>query len=240
METSDESSRCLQRDLDKLALWSTIWKLDFNPSKCCVLRITNKKVVSTIHQDYFLYGTRLEVCETHPYLGVQLFKDLKWNHHVNFITKKTTRTLNLIRRNLYSFSKEVKARAYLSLVRPTLSYASSVWDPYTQKNINQLEMVQRCATRFAFKNYLRHVSVSALIKELGWSELSSARKRDRLCMMFKIVNNLIPIHFNDQLSYCKTETRRNHPQKLNILAPRTEQNVCRVFRVGLKYIQTDR
>ena len=240
METSDESSRCLQRDLDKLALWSTIWKLDFNPSKCCVLRITNKKVVSTIHQDYFLYDTRLEVCETHPYLGVQLSKDLKWNHHVNFITKKTTRTLNLIRRNLYSCSKEVKARAYLSLVRPTLSYASSVWDPYTQKNINQLEMVQRCATRFAFKNYLRHVSVTALIKELGWSELSSARKRDRLCMMFKIVNNLIPIHFNDQLSYCKTETRRNHPQKLNILAPRTEQNVCRVFRVGLNVLQTDR
>ena len=49
--TSDESPRCLQRDLDKLALWSTKWKLDFNPSKCCVLLITNKKAVSTIHQD---------------------------------------------------------------------------------------------------------------------------------------------------------------------------------------------
>ena len=170
----------------------------------------------------FLYGTRLEVRETHPYLGVQLSKDLTWNHHVNFITKKTTRTLNLIRRNLYSCSKEIKARAYLSLVRPTLSYASSEWDPYTQKNINQLEMVQRRAARFVFKNDSRHVSVTALIKELGWSELSSARERDRLCMMFKIVNNLIPINFNDHLSYCKTVTRRNHPQKLKILAPRTD------------------
>ena len=96
-----------------------------------------------------------------------------------------------------------------------------MWDPYTQKNINQLEMVQRRAARFVFKTYLRHVSVTALIKELGWSELSSARKRDRLCMMFKIVN-LIPINFNDHLSYCTPVTRRNHPQKLNILAPRTD------------------
>ena len=126
-------------------------------------RMVNVCAVSTIHQDYFLYGTRLDVRETHPYLGVQLSKDLKWNHHVNFITKKKTRTLNLIRRNLYSCSKEVKALTYLSLVRPTLSYASSVWDPYTQKNINQLEMVQRRAARFVFKNYSRHVSVTALI-----------------------------------------------------------------------------
>ena len=95
-----------------------------------------------------------------------------------------------------------------------------MWDPYTQKNINQLEMVQRRAARFVFKNYSRHVSVTALIKELGWSELSSARKRDRLCMMFEIVNNLI--NFNNHLSYCETVTRRNHPQKLNILAPRTD------------------
>ena len=91
-----------------------------------------------------------------------------------------------------------------------------------QININQLEMVQRRAARFVFKNYLHHVSVTALIKELGWSELSSVRKRDPLCMMFKIVNNLIPINFNDHLSYCKTATRRNHPQKLNIVSPRTD------------------
>ena len=83
-------------------------------------------------------------------------------------------------------------------------------------------MVQRRAARFVFKNYSHHVSVTALIKELGWSELSSARKRDRLCMMFKIGNNLIPINFNDHLSYCKTVTRHNHPQKVNILAPRTD------------------
>ena len=82
-------------------------------------------------------------------------------------------------------------------------------------------MVQRRAARFVFKNCSRHVSVTALIKELGWSELSSARKRDR-CMMFKIVNNTIAINFNDHLSYCKTVTHRNHPQKLNILAHRTD------------------
>ena len=65
-------------------------------------------------------------------------------------------------------------------------------------------------------------SVQKLVICVVFLVFSCARKRDRLNMMFKIVNNLIPINFNDHLRYCKTVTRRNHPQKLNILAVRTD------------------
>jgi hypothetical protein len=41
----------------------------------------------------------------------------------------------------------VKKQAYKFLVRPSLEYACSVWDPYTKENIIQLEQVQRRAAR---------------------------------------------------------------------------------------------
>jgi hypothetical protein len=44
-------------------------------------------------------------------------------------------------------SKEVKRNAYTTLVRPSVEYASAVWDPYTRNQINQLEQVQRRAAR---------------------------------------------------------------------------------------------
>jgi hypothetical protein len=52
------------------------------------------------------------------------------------------------------FPKEVKRNAYTTLVRPSVEYASAVWDSYTRNQINQLEQVQRRADRFVNNNAL--------------------------------------------------------------------------------------
>jgi len=49
-------------------------------------------------------------------------------------------------RNTRSCPPKVKAMAYTSFVCPQLEYASTVWDPHTANNINQIEAVQRSAT----------------------------------------------------------------------------------------------
>jgi hypothetical protein len=46
----------------------------------------------------------------------------------------------------------VKSAAYTSMVRPTMEYASSVWDPTNRKKIENLEKVQKRAARFVFNN----------------------------------------------------------------------------------------
>ena len=35
-------------------------------------------------------------------------------------------------------------------VRPQLEYACSLWNPYTKRNIHQIELVQHRAARFVF------------------------------------------------------------------------------------------
>jgi len=47
--------------------------------------------------------------------------------------------LNFLRSNLYRCNQEVRSMAYTHLVRPTLEYASCVWDPYFDKDINALK-----------------------------------------------------------------------------------------------------
>ena len=62
--------------------------------------------------------------------------------HIDSITSKATRTLNFVKRNLCNCSQQTKSRAYTSLItviRPTLEYASSVWDPHHNNHIASIE-----------------------------------------------------------------------------------------------------
>jgi hypothetical protein len=70
-------------------------------------------------------------------------EDLKWESHINNICGKANKTLGFLRRNLNIGSTSVKEQAYKALVRPSLEYACSVWDPNIKSDINKIEMVQR-------------------------------------------------------------------------------------------------
>ena len=60
----------------------------------------------------------------------------------------------------------------LTLVRPKLEYASSVWNPYKQCNIDKIEMVQCRVARFVFSDYSHCSHVSVMINKLGLSRAS--------------------------------------------------------------------
>ena len=73
--------------------------------------------------------------------------------------------------------QEVKCMAYTHLVRPMLAYASCVWDPYFDKDINALEMVQRRAVQWVTSNYdwQSGNSISSTLEDLQWQLLAQKR-----------------------------------------------------------------
>ena len=75
--------------------------------------------------------------------------DLSWNNHVDLISSKAHRMLNLLCRTCRDITYiSRKKLLYIAWVRSRLEYASVVWSPHTKRNINNLEQVQRRATRF--------------------------------------------------------------------------------------------
>ena len=88
----------LQKDLDKLSLWESQWDMEFNPSKCQVVRVTTaRKAINTVNT---LHGQILEVVTSAKNLGVDNSSGLSWNSHIDRITGNANRTLGYIRRNL--------------------------------------------------------------------------------------------------------------------------------------------
>ena len=115
---------------------------------------------------------------------------------IDNITAKASRTVGFLRRNPYNCTKEVREATYCSIVRPTLDYASSVWDPYRTTDINRVEQVQRRAARFVHCNYWDRTPgcVSRMVRELGWPPLVDRRREHRLTMLYKIQRGLVDIN----------------------------------------------
>ena len=95
----------------------------------------------------------LKHVEENPYLVVTLSEDTKFCPHIRNINKKANSTLGFLKRNLKHCLKSCKKTAYLTLVRATLEYSAVIWDPHLQKDIDQLERVQRRSASFITGDY---------------------------------------------------------------------------------------
>ena len=204
---SPEDHHILQDDLHTLNKWSEDWQMDFNVKKCVLLPITRKRKPSVFQ--YKMKGEELSRITSHDYLGVTVSNDLRPAQHIAKITGKASSTLGIVRRTLKSCTPEVKEKAYHALVRPKLEFATSSWNPHTDRDVKTLEQVQREAARFVTGQYKPKTSVTKLIRDLGWDSLELRRLMSSCTMFHKIHHQLVNIGFPP----CFTPSTRGSPHK---------------------------
>ena len=195
----------VQDDLTTMGFWEVLWKMKFHATKCNVITVTGKR--KPLQTEYKLHDHTLAKVTSAKYLGVTITEDLKWDTHINDTCAKANRTLGFLRRNLNIGSVSIKQQAYFILVRPLVEYASTVWDPHTQRNIQKLEMVQRRAARYVTNRHRNRSSESDMLHGLNWRSLQDRRKDARLCMLYKVDRRLVAIKKDRRLISPKRKTR---------------------------------
>ena len=79
---------------------------------------------------------------------------------------------------------------YCSLVRSNLEYCSIIWSPFTKRNIEKLERVQRRATKFILKI---EDPYDTRLKKLNMLSLEQRRFMSDVVFLFKALNGLVNI-----------------------------------------------
>jgi ribonucleases P/MRP protein subunit RPP40 len=188
---SEEDRVILQSDLDVIVAWCQVNNMELNYSKCLVLHVTGRR--QPPHHGYVINECDLEKVNSLKYLGIYISSDLKWTEQVQYSVNKANRALGFVRRNLTKCSKEVRLKAYKSLVRPHLEYGCCAWDPYQANAVDFIEKVQRRAVRYICSAYNVEDSVSDLISGLKLSTLAVRRQNHRLSLMYKLDRDLCPL-----------------------------------------------
>ncbi|XP_066272290.1 uncharacterized protein [Branchiostoma lanceolatum] len=200
--------------------WERSWDMQFHPAKCVSMAVTRSR--TPLSRSYVLHGHTLETVRTVKYLGVTMSHDGTWDHHINNMANKANRVLGFLRRNLKISSTSIKEKAYKAFVRPLLEYASSVWDPYTQKSIARLESVQRRAARFVLNRYHNKSSVGSMLLQLGWEPLEQRRRTQRLEVFCRIREGLVecPV-IRDKIVPAPPRGRRMYTEQFTRIKTRT-------------------
>ena len=74
-----QDSEILQKDLNTLQIWEKIWKREFHPNKCQLLRISNKFRPSIFQ--YKIHNQIISETNTAKYLGVIIDNKLLWKQN---------------------------------------------------------------------------------------------------------------------------------------------------------------
>ena len=90
-----------------------------------------------------------------------------------------------------------------------MEFSSTVRDLVNQKHIQMLEQIQLQASGYMINSYIDHSHgcMTEMMSDLQWESLESRRQSNRLCMLYRINNNLVEINRNICLQASDRQTR---------------------------------
>ena len=212
---SVDDCHMLQWDLSQVYEWSVCWLLRLHPGKCEAINITNKR--SPITFSYSIGPHSISWVKQAKYLGLYVTPKLDWSLQCKHAASRATACLNRLRRIMYSSSPIAKAIAYKCLIRPHLEYACQVWSPYTNKNINLLESIQRRASRWIYSKWNPLLCTWTKSSDECIAKLTLERRRQYLSVVtaHNIIHHRTCIHSPNYFQFNTTVTR-GHPLTLNL------------------------
>ena len=122
------------------------WLLTFHPDKYERMHITRNSN-EWVERKYLAPHRKLEVIHDENDIGVFIDHNLSFNKHISAICNKANSMFAVLRRSFQYTDKDAFIPSYKTLVQTHLGHASPVYSPFKIKHIEQLEAVQRRATR---------------------------------------------------------------------------------------------
>ena len=140
---SPEGQEALQRDLERLEHWATIAGTKFNQCKCRILHLawSNTGHKARLGEEW------LESSPAGRGLWVLADSRLEGSQRCALAAKGANPTLGCIKHSTPIFLQEVIIPLYAGLLWPPLKPCVQFWAPPLQKDVKDLEYMQRRATK---------------------------------------------------------------------------------------------
>ena len=145
-------------------------------------------------------GRDLERSEKFKYLGVFMDPTLSWKSHINYLGKKISSELGMLRRARKILPQSSCIILYNTMILPLFDYCSVVWDSCGAISKGYLDKLNGRAASIILN---RVVSETDIVRILGWPSLQSRRDYLKCMLVFKSMNGLAPSYLLSDFTQAK-------------------------------------
>ena len=176
---------------------------------------------------YHLYDNEgreveLDRSEGEKDIGVLVDEHLNFSRHIQQQVNKANSIMGLIRRT-YTYLDEQSFRyLFQALVRPHLEYAAAVWSPYKVRDVENIENVQRMATKLV--PTLKSLDYSERLRKLKMPTLKYRRLRRDMIETYKITSGVYDREVTEGL-LCLDANTRTRGNELKLKKRRSKLNI---------------
>ncbi|XP_033751862.1 uncharacterized protein LOC117335784 [Pecten maximus] len=181
--------------LRKIHEWSEQWLVKFNTEKTESL-LVSRKINKPRHPTLFMNNVPVSEVKHHKHIGLFLSHD--GTEHINYMIKKTSNKLAILRRFRFKIDRNSLQTLYFSFIRPILEYGDIVWDNLTIQQCQSLENIQLEAARI-ITGGTKLTSHAKLYEETGWDTLQYRRKVKKTVQVHKMIFDLTPPYLSNLL-----------------------------------------
>ena len=192
----------LQEIITNLAEWANEWQMYFNTDKCKIVHFGNNNPKVT----YSMNGVNLQAVDNERDLGVIIDSNGKPSLQCAKAASKANQVLGQLLRSFKCRDKIVLTQLYKVFVRPHLEYAVQSWCPYSIKDIDVLEKVQK---RFARQITNIKGTYEEKLSKIGLTTLQARRERGDCIEIFKMLRGLTNV---DHTTWFNKLSRSEGPQ----------------------------
>ena len=224
---TQDDCEALQKDLHTMHKWSEDWQMLFNIDKCKCLHIG----YGNNHTTYQLGGTEVPTATQEKDLGIIVTENLKVSEQCAKVTKTANKVLGIIKRSYDDKSIANLLPLYKALVRPHIEYCVQAWRPYYQKDVDNLEKIQRRATRMMEE--VRGMDYEERLRQTSLVTLEARRTRADIIEVFKIMKGLEGLKREDFFEMEVEKRTRGHTLKIHKKGARLD---CRRYSFSQRVV----
>ena len=126
VDQPDTAARNIDVDLSNIQNWADKWLVTFNPTKTKTMLIS-RRLISRNYPNPVFCNSTVESVNEHKHLGLIIRSDLTWSSHVNSITEKGTKLVNIMKSVQHRLQRSTLETVCMSFIRPILEYGDVVW-----------------------------------------------------------------------------------------------------------------